>query len=492
MAELVLLHPRVGDMDALRTSPALPLGLLHAASLVAQEFETRLIDSRLDPDWRKSLERAVGPETLAICFTAFTGPMILSNLEMAARARRVTGAPLVWGGIHPSLETETTISDPLVDIVVRGEGEHVLLSLARALSKRQSLDTIRGIWYKENGDVRRNPDADLLDLDTLPEIPYHLVDVNRYMPRYRGRKSLYFQSSRGCHHACTYCFNTRFNRQRFRAQGAERTLERVRLIVEKYGAEDIYFVDDNFFVNLARDRAILTGMKKIGVTWQIQGVDIIALSHMDDDFLRLLQDSGLSRLTVGIESGSPRIRKLMKKAGAISDIETVMRRLANHNMLVFASFLAAIPTETPEELKQTTDLLLKLLKINPNLRNSPIYNYTPYPGTAMFELAVAEGYRPPKTLEEWGKVGSWDMFSWQDRPGRKLHEALYFVSNFLDRKTQEYEVPALVQLLSDAYRPIARWRVKRLNFDFLIEKLVADWATRLLERKIAKKRMNEC
>lgn len=480
----MLLQPRIGPLDSLRTSPTMPLGLLHAASLAAREFDTRLIDQRLDPNWKTSLERAVGPETLAICFTAYTGPMILSNLEMAAHARKISGAPLVWGGIHPTLESETTISNHFVDIIVRGEGEQVLLELARALKRRQSLDNIRGIWRKVNGEIRRNPDADLLDLEALPEIPYHLVDVNRYMPRHGGRKCLYFQSSRGCPYACTYCYNTRFNKQRFRAQSAEKTLERLRLVVEKFGAEEVFFVNDNFFVNLERDRTLLAGLEKLGITWQIQ-VDIIALKRMDDDFLNLLQGSGLKKMSIGIESGSPRIRKLMKKAGSVEDIETIVRRLASRNLIVWANFLTACPTETREELKQSTDLLLKLHEINPNLRNSPMYSYTPCPGTSMYELAIKEGFRPPKTLEEWGRIGSWEVFSWQDRPGRKLHEGLYFVSNFIDHKTREYDVPAVVRLLSDAYRPIAKWRIKHLNFDFLVEKILADWALRLLERKKA-------
>ncbi len=486
MAELVILQPRVGDMDALRTSPALPLGPLHAVSLAAPEFDTRLIDQRLDPDWRAALKDAIGPETLAVCFTAFTGPMILSNIEMAQEARKHTAAPMVWGGIHSTLESEITLKDDRVDVIIRGEGEQTLLELARALKDKRPLDDLEGLWHKKDGEIVRNPDRAMLDLDDMPEIPYHLVDVERYMPRYMGRKSLYFQSSRGCRHACTYCFNTRFNKQHFRSQSAEKTLERVQYLVDKYGAEDIYFVDDNFFVDIERDRAILHGMKEIGVTWQIQGVDIIALKHMDGDFMKLMEESGLKRLTVGIESGSPRIRKLMKKAGTVQDIETTIARLAERDMLVFCSFLTGVPTETEAELKETINLLLKLLEINPKLRNSPIYNYTPYPGTKMYELAVEHGYNPPESLEEWGKVGSWDVFSWQNRTDRSMHEALYFVSNFLDCKTREYDVPLAIKLAGDLYRPLARWRVKNLNFSFLIEKRLADFAQKRLEKQISK------
>lgn len=486
MAELVLCQPRVGDWDTLRSSPALPLSLLHAANLASREFETRLVDLRVDPQWRVSLKNAIGPETLAVGFTAYTGPMILSSLEMAEEARKLTDAPLVWGGIHPTLESPTTIQSKLVDIVVRGEGEETLIELLRALKQKKSLENIQGIWHKERGEIRRNPDRDLLDIESLPDIPYHLVDVNRYMPLYRGRKSFSLQSSRGCPHSCAYCFNPRFNGRRLRSKSPRRTLDLVRRIVDEFGPEDIYFVDDNFLLDFERDMAVVEGMKDVGVAWEIQGMDILRLKRLDEAQLKLLAESGLQRFTVGIESASPRVRKLMKKAGTVEDIEFVIRKLAKYDIFIYAGVIAGVPTETKEETRQTIEFILKLLKINPNMHNSPLYNYTPYPGTEMFDLAVENGFVPPKSLDEWGRIGGFEKFSWGNRPDSKFYEALYFVSNFIDYKTRGYDVPSIVKFLADLYRPVARWRVKHLNFDFLIEKAIADRAQRYIERYIAR------
>lgn len=488
MAEIVLIHPQVGDMDTLRTSPSLPLNLLHAAALTAQEFDVAIVDRRLEPNWKKKLDEVIGEDTLLVGFTAFTGGMIASNLEMAGYIRNITDAPMVWGGVHATIEPETTIRHPLVDMIVLGEGEETLLELARALKRRAPLEPIRGLWYKEKGEIKRNPERDLLDLNTLPEIPYHLVDVKKYMPLYMGRKSLFFQSSRGCPHGCAYCYNLKFNRRKFRYQHAEHVLKRVRYAVEKFGAEDIYFVDDNFFVDFKRDRELIEGIKELGISWQVQGVDILALKRMDEEFLRLLETSGLKRLTIGVESGSPRIRKLMRKGGAVEDIKEVIRKLNDIEMIIFVSLLVGFPTETMEEIKQTIDLLLALLEINPKINNSPIYIYKAYPGTPMFELAVKEGLTPPTDLEDWAKL-EWRNFGYfgngkgsDDRMSKTL-ESLYFVSNFLDRKVHVYDLPKIIRLLADLYRPVAKWRVKNLKFDFLIEKWVADFAQWLLEKK---------
>lgn len=485
MAEIVLTHPRVGDMDELRSSPALPLSLLHAASLTAREFEVVIVDMRLGPEWRLKLKEAIGPETLMVGITSYTGPMIVWNLEIAAEARKYTDAPLVWGGVHVTLENQTTISDEMCDIIVSGEGEETLLDLARALKKHTPLDNIPGLLFKKNGETIITPQRELIDLEQMPEIPYELVDVSKYMPTYRGRKSLYLQSSRGCPHSCTYCYNPRFNRRKWRAQSAEKTLGRFRHVVDKYGVEDIYLVDDNIFIDLDRDRKIIDGIRELGITWQIQGVDVVAVKAMSDDFLKALRASGMLRLTIGVESGSPKIRKLMAKAGSIDDIKETFRRLAEFDIIAFANLLGGLPTETHEDLKQTVDLTLELLKIHPKACNSPIYIYTPYPGTKMYDLACKNGFEPPRTLRGWGEVMHWGVWNWKQggESERKLREGLFFVSNFIDRKAHLYDAPLPVRIASDLYRPLARWRVKNFRFEFLIEKYLAEIAQKFLTRQ---------
>jgi len=471
-------------MDELRSRPALPLSILHAASLVAREFETVIVDMRLGTDWRRELKEAIGPETLLVGITSYTGPMILWNLEMAAEVRKLTDVPIVWGGVHAALEPQTALNDPLCDIVVMSEGEQTLLELAKTLKKGDPLDRVAGIAFMKDGEEVYTPERELLDLEQLPEIPYELVDIPEYLPTYQGRKSLYLQSSRGCPHACTYCYNPRFNRRKYRAQSAKRTIERIAHVVDKYGVEDIYLVDDNIFIDMERDRAIVEGIRDMGITWQIQGVDVVALKRMDDDFIQLLKDSGLLRLTVGVESGSPRIRKLMAKAGSVEDIKEQFRRLKDYDIIVFANLLGGLPTETREDLKQTVDLIFDLLKIHPQACNSPIYIYTPYPGTKMYDLACKRGFKTPDSLKGWGEVMHWDV--WKSAEGgeaeRRLYEGMYFASNFLDRKAHIYDAPFAVKLASDIYRPIAKWRVKNFRFEFLIEKFMADYAQKLLTR----------
>ncbi|HYU79921.1 MAG TPA: radical SAM protein [Vicinamibacterales bacterium] len=473
--KIVLVQPRVGYIDKMRSKPAMPLSLLHAASLAVQQYEVALIDQRTDPAWRARLIAEMGADPLLVGITCYTGPMIARALDIANVVRATNpNVPIVWGGVHVGILPEQSLAHPLIDIIVRGEGEQSLLDLADVLREGRDLADVPGISYLEDGRYVATPAVPYLDLSTAPEIPYHLVSVDEYKPIYAGRPSLYMESSRGCPYACTYCYNVYFNDRKWRAQTPERVVERVKYVREAFGVQDVYFVDDDFFINAKRSRAIIEGLCGIDVTWQVQGSDIVNIGKMDIGFLKMLEQSGFRRFTIGIETGSPRMRKLMKKEGSVEEIIATFERLAQFAFIIYGSFISNFPGETLDDIKLTLDLIDRLHRANPNFRNSPVYHYTPYPGTPMFEQAVKLGFVPPSSLEGWS---SFDFeghgFVQVGGQDREFYERLYLATLFNDRKYDEYTVPWWARFGAQAYRPIARTRLKHLYFDYMPEVYVA-------------------
>lgn len=468
---IVLFQPRVGYMDSMRSKPALPLSLLHAVSPAAEMFDVVLIDQRVQRDWKQRLIAAMRDDPLLLGITCYTGPMIADALEAAQIARaEAPDVPIVWGGVHVGLQPKESLQHPLVDVVVRGEGETSLVELATALSNDKSLHEVPGIGFLDGGEYVATPAAPYIDTSTAAEIPYHLVKIDDYMPKYEGRKSLYMESSRGCPYACTYCYNVYFNNRRWRPQTPERVLERVRYVKEKYGVEDIYFTDDDFFINAKRSQAIVEGLLDIDVTWQVQGSDIICISKMNNDFLQLLKDSGFRRFTVGVETGSPRMRKLMRKEGSVDLIIETFERVAKFGFIIYGSFISNTPSETLEDIGHSITLMQKLHEVNPHFRNSPVYHYLPFPGTPMFEQAVRDGFDPPKTLEEWAEFSyeGNDFVQVGSQP-REFYERLYATTLLNDRKVDEYTVPWWIRQGARLYRPIANARLRHLSFGWMPE-----------------------
>ena len=472
---IVLVQPRVGYIDKMRSKPAMPLSLLHAVSLCMDSFDVVLIDQRVHDDWRERLQREVEAGPLLVGITCYTGPMIGRALDAAQTVRTINrDIPIVWGGVHVGLLPEQSLRHPLVDIVVRGEGEQSLFDLAHALRDGRGIGDCAGISYFDGDQYVATPAAPYLDISTAPEIPYELVDVELYKPMYAGRPSLYMESSRGCPYACTYCYNVFFNDRKWRAQSPERVLERVEYVRDTFGVQDIYFVDDDFFINAKRSRAIIEGLCNIDVTWQVQGSDIVNIGKMDIGFLEMLQESGFRRFTIGIESGSPRMRKLMKKEGTVESIIATFEKLARFNFVIYGSFISNFPGETLEDIKLTLALIEKLHAVNPNFRNSPVYHYTPYPGTPMFDSAMKAGFQPPTELQDWAHFNfEGHGFVQVGGQERKFYERLYVATLFNDKKYDEYTVPWWARIGAQLYRPIAQQRLKHMYFDYMPEVHVA-------------------
>ncbi len=475
MADILFIMPRIGYMDSRRSHPAVPLSILSAANLVSREFGVKILDMRISNSFEEELKTELLKKPLLVASTCWTGPMIRDVVRVARFVKRYGDIPVVLGGVHPTLLPEQTVLSPFVDFVITGEGEESLLKLARVLKNGGSIGDVPNLCYKKDGKAVSTFRSDFLKLDELPELPYHLIEVTKYLPLYQGRRSISIESSRGCPFRCRYCYQGPFNRQQIRFVSADKVVKSVINLRDRYGVEDFYFIDDNFYIDMERGKEIALGLQGRGVTYQIQGVDILSLSKMSDEYFSLLERSGLRRLTIGIETGSPRLREYLGKKGDVETIIEVVKRLSKHNIIIYCSFFGGYPEETVEDVRMSIDLMLRLIGLNPNFRTSPYYIYIPFPGTRMYEEIVKAGrFREPKTFEEWGD------FSWEDNPyirtlGREkaeLYRRLYLLTLFADDKYREYEYSSLRKAAASLYHRIAYLRLKHFWLRYMPEMLL--------------------
>lgn len=472
MADIVLVQPVVGNMDSIRSAPSLPLALLEAASLVdARGYRVTLIDQRLDRRWSDHLVSELKKRPLCIATTAMTGPQIRGALEASEVVKENSEIPVVWGGIHASLMPEQTLRDPRVDFVVKGEGEETFLELAQALGNGRKFDEVRGLgWKDETGAPHTNPERPFLDMDALPDPPFHLVNPRDYMPLYMGLRTIYLQSSRGCPYPCTYCYNTVYNDRKWRMLSAERTVALIQK-VRDLGAENIWFVDDEVIIQRQRLEDICKGIlaESIDIHWEVQGIRVNNALKMDDAMLRLVEKSGCVRLIFGVESASEKILRMVKRDIPLDQVRAINRRLRETSIIAHFNFMCGFPEETPEDLKETVDFVFSLLRENPKARIAGIHIFTPYPGTELYDYVVRKGYfTPPRSLGEWADFG------WMTTPmatqDKQMLESLFFCSLFADRKWNENITNPVVRAGAVAYGPVARWRMKHLFFRFMVEK----------------------
>lgn len=479
---VVLVYTRTG-WDIKNVTSLLPLSVLYLVRPLRRAgFQPVIVDQRLHPDWREQLLR-LAPEALLVGISAMTGAQIEWGIKAAQVVR--AAAPqtkIVWGGIHPSLVAEQTARHPLVDIVVRGEGESTLPDLAAALAAGDDWRQVPGLAWIEGEQAflsaERPPLEDLAE-NLIPD--YEAVRVEDYITTQTlGIRDLAVTTSRGCPAACRYCYNLPFNHRRWRAQPAAAVVEHIRLIVERFKIQGILIKDDNFYVDRRRVEAIAEGLRRDGLSVTIRGecrADYIARAW-DEPFLGFLYQHGFREMTVGAESGDDEILTILNKGITVADIREANRRLAVAGIATKFTFMAGFPNESPQAVRRTLRLMLELTRTNPDTRVTPLHLYSPYPGTPFYETAIAAGYRPPDSLDKWASVDFHKLdLPWIDPRASLRLERASVATYFLDRHTvyEYFTGRPVIQLLARIYNRIIRARCRRMFFSLMPEVALINW-----------------
>jgi anaerobic magnesium-protoporphyrin IX monomethyl ester cyclase len=458
--------------------PQIPLAILHISSSLKQEgFNVRILDMRLEDYHNFEVGNPV-----FVGISCMSGLQIRYALEFAhyVRAKNLS-VPLVWGGIHPTLLPAQTASNDFVDIVVRGEGELIIKDLANALAQNLPIDNVAGITYTINGTVKSNPDGGFINLDDLPiALPYELLQMDKYPAFKSGR--FHIQTSRGCPHRCGFCYNSIFNKNRWRGKSAKRVLDEIEYIIKQYPhIRVIDPIDDNVFVDEFRVKQICEGLinRKLGVQWRAN-CRFDYLSNYSKDFLGLLEESGCVELDFGGESGSDRLQQLIcKDITADEMLQSVenLRRWAP-SIEPYVSWMSGLPGETDEDLAATFDLMDRMRKVNPRTQHYGIFVYTPFPSTVMQYLPAE--FSPPQTLEEWGNIQVFHFDPpWHSRTQvEKLHtiSAVTRLAFYPEARIKERDIA--YKLVYGIMNRIEKYRWRHRNFSFPIELKAADAVAR--------------
>jgi len=470
--KILLIYPKTGKYDAFVKD--LPLSVLCAGrSALAAGYDVEILDQRVTPDWKKRLIAIVQNERpLLVGVSVMTGKPIHYALELSRLVKANSDVPVVWGGIHPTILPDSTLIDRGIDFLIRGQGELPLLELARALeSNSVAYEMVGGLSYKRNGRIVHNPMGKTPAFEDLPDIPYHLVNVNNYL-RFDAQERVFsLITSLGCPHQCAFCYSPLYSGRLWKPEKVENTIARMQAIIDKYKPDHFSVIDNDFFVDLKRARALFEAMEK--KKWPIKigfrGARIDELYRMDESLLGLMERVGVRYLHIGAESGSQRILELMLKKVKTEQIFEVNRKLSKFpRLLPTYNFFSGVPTETLADIQATIEMIFKLLEDNPHCQISGFNQFTPYPGTELFNLSLKYGLRPPESLKEWIEFDESDCAKnnpWIDQERKRLLDTLYFTGLFIDNKFGEHFTGGslrnrIIRQAARLYRPIAKFRFK--------------------------------
>ena len=284
-------------------------------------------------------------------------------LDLAQRLKERN--PSVWtvfGGPQSDITAEQTVRElPYVDFVCCGEGETTVVPFFTSLLKNCPDLSVPGLVYRTSSNVCKNPRPELLpDLDGLPEIDYSLVK-NHSSTLYNKFAGLFpVDVGRGCPFGCTYCSTKTFWGRKYRLKSPERIVEEIRHIHEQFGITEFAFEHDMF--TLRKDQVIRTCelLKTLDfpITWRCSA----RMDCLDEALVDTMAASGMKSIFVGIETGSPRMQKLINKNLKLDGILDMLTYIQKKSIQITASFIYGFPEETPEDVAQTLALIAEIQK----------------------------------------------------------------------------------------------------------------------------------
>lgn len=283
----------------------------------------------------------------------------------------------IVGGPHATAVPFELIKKEYVDFVVVGEGEYSLLELIENIGNEKAYSSIKGILYKKKGKPFFTGTRELIkNLDDLPFPARHLLPMQRYKSseaRANRQPSHSMITSRGCPFNCIFCNKNIFG-IKFRAHSPEYVVREMEILKKKFGAKDIAIWDDNFTVDKKRVYNIcnLIIKRKLNISWSCEArVDCV-----DFDLLKAMRKAGCEYIAYGVESGSERVLKIMRKGFSKEQVRKTFALTKKAKIGIRAYFILGMMGENRRDMEETIDFAIEL---EPDIASFTLW--VPLPGT---------------------------------------------------------------------------------------------------------------
>ncbi|MFZ2961170.1 MAG: radical SAM protein [Candidatus Ozemobacteraceae bacterium] len=480
-ADVLLIQPTMGIAGEFALHP--PLSLLYvAAGLKKAGFQPTIIDHRIHSDhWQENLREQLAKNPVYVGITVMSGAPIRHAIEVSRFIKHISRIPIVWGGSLATVAPRDILRESFVDFTVSGSGVSSAWKLANALRSRENgndsetiFDDIPGLGFKRGEEIFLRPRFHGFEHVPYLDIPYELISDYSVYTQMGSRERIFpIYGAYGCPYQCAFCISPAMYRDyhpKWMPLSPIEIADHIEFLMSRFGATEIYFYDDDSFVNPQHVRAFMTELKRRGRKPRLsfRGARINEILMMNDAFLDELADGGTHILHIGIESGSPRILKLFRKGVTVDDILEANRRLArNHRIIAAYNWILGTPTETPDDIAKTIKLITVLLQENPRAIIFQPNKFRPIPGTELASLAERFGYRKPTTLQAWidEECEGEKIEPWYSRKTNSLIRMLQITSYFIDQKSEllleaKTKKNALLKILMKLYRPIAQFRFR--------------------------------
>ncbi|MBU2063739.1 MAG: B12-binding domain-containing radical SAM protein, partial [Candidatus Omnitrophica bacterium] len=364
-----------------------PIGLAYLCSMLKKAgLSAKVLDASAFSWSRLAANiREISPFIIGItCFTVERH----QSLRCARLVREILpDAKIVFGGHHATAFPEHLFVQAYADVVVLGEGECTIVDVSRVFLDGGNLSQVNGIVYREGNNIIKTAPRELIDdLDSIPYPSYSDFKLDNYigLPETGGRATC-LMSSRGCPYRCAFCSGARFWKHTWRARSADNVLGEVQWLYDTYNVRNFVFYDDNFTVRNDRVIEICKGILDRGL--EIKWTASSHVTHIREEMLFWMKKAGCFRIDFGVESGSARILKSVKKGQTPEHIRNAFRLVHNSGIKPKAYLMVGNPGEDEQTIDETIRLMYE---IKPYFCDTGGILWV-LPDTEIYEIAKQQG-----------------------------------------------------------------------------------------------------
>ena len=419
-----------------------PLGLLYIASVLRDSgHEIGFFDEGARSKKGLSLFKYAKKFNPDACGVAVYTTNIIETFKKISFIKKHNPKCVIFvGGPHATVLPERTLQECKdIDYLVCGEGENTTKELLDVIQMNGDISSVNGLYFRDSETIKKTGTRDLIkNLDSIPFPMYELLDDFEYVfdSLKVGKKLGTLMTSRGCPYDCAFCAAKAVWRGSFRRRSPENIIGEIKLLIDKYGYDELYFMDDLFAVNKRWLDKFYTLKQEhsIDVPWKCLGrVDLLE----SEDYQKMA-DSGCYLIQFGVESGDNDILENICKGITTSQVIDGFSKAKAAGLNTFAFFIIGHQLDTYETILKTINFSKELC---PDFLS--FFCLVPFPGTKLYELIPEDSKYDWSRLmySDWGRdlkpiqissVPSEDLLAFEQQAYAKIYVSiLYILKNIM-------------------------------------------------------------
>lgn len=392
---VLLINPMASRKAATKGRRAhFPVGLgLIASYLIENGFSVNVLDNESECLNRNELHAFLSRSDYDVYGISAMAPEYRYVKGLSRMIKELKGRPIILGGPLATYSHETVLKNTSVDVCVIGEGEETIVDLVENL---ENLEQVAGIAFRESGKVKTTAMRNFKkSRDDYPFPAYELFNMEPYFRKLHvhyegwgseflnrreiGSRNIGMVTGIGCPYQCRFCSRA-VNKPRMRS--IDNIISEIKYLKTKFRIEGVRFIDELLIINDKRTLELCEKIKPLNVIWSGQARS----NTLNEEIASSMKDAGCIGVGLGIESGSDRLLRAMKKQVMVKNHKRAIKAAKENDLSIQVQILYGFPGENRESIDETIGFFKE---VELPLRRFNIL--TPLPGSAVYDECVEKG-----------------------------------------------------------------------------------------------------